>query len=173
MRSLLRYDHYKVLGISRDAGQAEIKSAYRALAHRVHPDHNSSPKAADVFHAVREAYEVLSDPLTKERYDEQLRYHRPAVGGSTASDTDRRPIKTNRNMWRRSAVEDGPPSWTFIGLHATGLVFGVLLTLGVLFNITFAGWSILFLVFCAPGMAVIPESYEGLRMAARYRDEAA
>lgn len=62
-------DFYEVLGISRDAGADEISQAYRTLARRYHPDVNSDPSAEDKFKEINEAYQVLSDPDTRKRYD--------------------------------------------------------------------------------------------------------
>lgn len=62
-------DHYKILGISRNAKDDEIKKAYRRLALRYHPDKNKSPQAEDRFKEVAEAYEVLSDKKKRDIYD--------------------------------------------------------------------------------------------------------
>lgn len=63
-------DHYEVLGLSRDATQEDIKRAYRNLARRHHPDANpGDPAAVERFKEVGRAYEVLSDPGKRQRYD--------------------------------------------------------------------------------------------------------
>jgi curved DNA-binding protein len=60
-------DYYHILGVSKSATEKEIKSAYRKLAKQFHPDIN--PGAADKFKDINEAFDVLSDPKKRERYD--------------------------------------------------------------------------------------------------------
>jgi curved DNA-binding protein len=62
-------DFYSVLGVSRDASADEIQSAYRKLARTYHPDVNKDPGAEERFKQISEAYDVLSDPNTRRRYD--------------------------------------------------------------------------------------------------------
>jgi curved DNA-binding protein len=64
-------DYYKILGVSRSASAAEIKSAYRKLAMQHHPDHNPGDRQAEEsFKEINEAYQVLSDPQKKARFDQ-------------------------------------------------------------------------------------------------------
>ena len=62
-------DYYEVLGVRRDAGEAEIKKAFRQLARELHPDVSDAPDAEERFKEAVEAYEVLSKSETRELYD--------------------------------------------------------------------------------------------------------
>ncbi|MFV0433085.1 MAG: molecular chaperone DnaJ [Leucobacter sp.] len=62
-------DHYETLGVTREATPEEIKKAYRRLARELHPDVNPSEEAAERFKSVTHAYDVLSDPEQRQRYD--------------------------------------------------------------------------------------------------------
>ena len=65
--------HYDVLGIDRQAAGAAVKSQYRRLAKRYHPDLNpDNPQAARQFHELQAAYEVLSDPERRQVYDNEI-----------------------------------------------------------------------------------------------------
>ena len=62
-------DYYKILGVARDAGDQAIKQAYRRLARKHHPDVSKAKGSAERFKEINEAYEVLSDPEKRKRYD--------------------------------------------------------------------------------------------------------
>ncbi len=67
-------DPYKVLGVRKDAGADEIKSAWRNLAKTAHPDHNpGDPTASERFAEIGRAYETLKDPQKRSRYDQIAR----------------------------------------------------------------------------------------------------
>lgn len=63
-------DYYRILGVDRNASEQDIKRAYRRLARQFHPDVNPGDKQAEErFKEINEAYEVLSDPAKREKYD--------------------------------------------------------------------------------------------------------
>lgn len=62
-------DYYSILGVSKDATEAEIKSAYRSLAKKYHPDVNPDKQSAEKFKEIGEAYEILGDETKRGKYD--------------------------------------------------------------------------------------------------------
>src|SRR5438445_13689454 len=62
-------DYYRILGVDRSADDKAIKSAYRKLARKYHPDVAKGKDAGERFREITEAYEVLSDPEKRRRYD--------------------------------------------------------------------------------------------------------
>ncbi|MBD2260476.1 molecular chaperone DnaJ [Pseudanabaena sp. FACHB-2040] len=75
-------DFYEVLGVSRNADQDELKRAYRRLARKYHPDVNKDPGAEETFKEINRAYEVLSEPEIRARYD---RFGEAGVGGAATA----------------------------------------------------------------------------------------
>ena len=68
-------DYYETLGVSKDAREAEIKKAYRKLAKQYPPDANpDNPAATERFKEIAEAYDVLSDPGKRRKYDQVRRF---------------------------------------------------------------------------------------------------
>ena len=65
-------DFYDVLGVARSATSDQIRTAYRKLARKFHPDVNKAADAAAKFREATEAYEVLSNPRTRAEYDREL-----------------------------------------------------------------------------------------------------
>lgn len=85
-------DYYKILGVSKDIPQKDVRAAYRKRAKQFHPDlHPDDPKAKAKFQALSEAYEVIGDPEKRKKYDQYGEHWREAgafggqggPGGST------------------------------------------------------------------------------------------
>ncbi|MDX2254073.1 MAG: molecular chaperone DnaJ [Pseudanabaenaceae cyanobacterium bins.39] len=75
-------DYYEILGVDRNTDKEEIKRAYRRLARKYHPDVNKEPGADERFKEINRAYEVLSEPETRARYD---RFGEAGVSGAGAA----------------------------------------------------------------------------------------
>ncbi|MFN6963296.1 MAG: J domain-containing protein [Pyrinomonadaceae bacterium] len=93
-------NYYETLGVSQKASRAEIRSAYRRLARRLHPDLNqNSEEAAVKFAAIAEAYEVLGDSRERARYDQKLMHATAsAANGNSIFDSDNPHIRRWRQM---------------------------------------------------------------------------
>jgi len=75
-------DYYEILGVSRDADKEEIKRSYRRLARKYHPDVNKEAGAEEYFKEINRAYEVLSEPEVRARYD---RFGEAGVGSAAGA----------------------------------------------------------------------------------------
>lgn len=74
-------DYYEILGVTRNSDKEEIKRAYRRLARKYHPDVNKEPGAEERFKEINRAYEILSEPEIRARYD---RFGEAGVSGAGA-----------------------------------------------------------------------------------------
>ncbi len=112
---------YEVLGLATDADQVAIKAAYRALARKYHPDLNKSAAAAPQFLAVKEAYEVLSDPAKKASVDSLLQQAtRPQA--STASPKRPGPSSTDTQTSAKAKKRTGASTGGVDSLRLTMLL---------------------------------------------------
>jgi len=103
-------NYYKILGINKDANNQEIKSAYRELAKRWHPDICKEPNAHEMFIEISEAYEILVDPSKRQQYDRYFNYEQQSKGQSyrdTQNERNRQYENTDANYdnYRRAQEE--------------------------------------------------------------------
>ena len=100
---------YNILGIERNASDAEIKKAYRALSLKWHPDRNSAPEAKSKFQSISEAYDTLSDQAKRQQYDDELNgVHRHPFMGHPGGD-DMGDIGNIFNMMFGGGMPGGMP----------------------------------------------------------------
>ena len=97
-------NYYEVLEISRYANQRDIKSAFRRLARRYHPDRNSTV-SDDIMKNINIAFEILSDPGKRQQYDESLAGERPRKLDRSDQNHEDNPT-SNRYNWKVDAISD-------------------------------------------------------------------
>ncbi len=104
MERIKGHDLYKLLGVEVDADEKAIKKAYRKRALKCHPDKNpDNPKAAEEFHLLSDAYEVLTNEETKKAYDNVLKARKAAELRNRKMDAERRRQKDDLEARERAA----------------------------------------------------------------------
>lgn len=103
---MAKRDYYDILSVSKSADPAEVKKAHRKLARQFHPDVNKDdPRAAERFQEVQEAYDVLSDPEKRKRYDQLGHLGMGAGRGGGAGGFD--PFEAFRQAQQRGGSRRG------------------------------------------------------------------
>jgi curved DNA-binding protein len=110
-------DFYSVLGVTRSSSAEEIQRAYRKLARTYHPDVNKDPAAEERFKEISEAYDVLSDPETRIKYDRFGSSFRQVPDG-VGQEPRERAQRTNHSGWEGG---QGFDSWTAGGFDGIDL----------------------------------------------------
>ncbi len=127
-------DPYKVLGLSREATQEDIRKTHRKLVRKYHPDANpEDPRAEERFKEIQQAYEVLSDDNRRREYDKRL--YTSSTEASGRPDTRATGAKTGggaaHGMGER-ANRDGGSMFTlgyFLGIGLVALIIALLILL--------------------------------------------
>lgn len=135
-----------LLGVPFGADEATIKRAFRLAALRDHPDVNQDADAADRFRLLHLAYRIALAGASL-----------PPPSAPTPG-----PSRPTRTPVRRVRQERLVPTWAFVGLHFTGLLFGLSLTTSVLVAIGAGHLERPGIFLLIPGLVVLPDSWAGL-----------
>jgi len=130
---------YATLGIPRGASDRQVRDAYRRLAKRHHPDLHPKGETDDRMRRINQAWEILSDPTLRARYDEGSRRAGPPSAGHWAAAPRRAPVNTTSTTWnpapgypsRRPTpdVDDGGRTWPWVFAAVALGMFVVIATL--------------------------------------------
>jgi hypothetical protein len=97
-------NYYKILNVDILATQSDIKKSYRSLAKQYHPDKNpENPDSEIIFQDIREAYDVLSDPVERTKYDKNFKYF---VSGKKSTKKKENPVPTynSKAIWIKTGT---------------------------------------------------------------------
>ena len=101
-------DYYEILGVSKTATQDEIKSAFRKLAKKYHPDINKEPGAEEKFKEIGEAYRILSDKQKRKEYDAgAAQKEQKSAAGRNSAGTCRNGAGTGRKNTGGGTIDPG------------------------------------------------------------------
>lgn len=163
------YDYYKLLGIGRDAGDREIKSAYRSKAKAFHPDSGGNQSSHEYFQVLLEAYQTLSDPEKRKEYDRQFAAHDTEKESFTYHQSSQKRNKGNSRYSNpleatpfafRSWV---PPRWVRMIFYVVGLLFGLSLIYFTILNMISGRWGVGMSWILVLALIIFLDSVSGLK----------
>ncbi|CAL1541621.1 unnamed protein product [Lymnaea stagnalis] len=105
-KDIFKKDLYAVIGVPEEATEKEILTGYRKRALKCHPDKNpDNPKAAEHFHELSQALEILTDPAARSAYDQSLKAKKVAAARTKVLDSKRKKFKEDLEARERAAFE--------------------------------------------------------------------
>ncbi|KAI2573608.1 DnaJ heat shock protein family (Hsp40) member C17 [Homo sapiens] len=120
-KELLQMDLYALLGIEEKAADKEVKKAYRQKALSCHPDKNpDNPRAAELFHQLSQALEVLTDAAARAAYDKVRKAKKQAAERTQKLDEKRKKVKLDRTPERRGFPAAGGTAEAHPGADTPG-----------------------------------------------------
>jgi len=159
-----QFNYYRILGIHRNANSMEIKRAYRKLAKQYHPDTARTEKEAEYFKVLKEAYERLSDPVSRKKHDDLL-------DGIKRSDHEiKRDVRKEERREKRKykQPEKGdihihePPAAIKNLFYIVGLIFSVTITINTVYFVQKGDWGAGWLCILILTMILFSDSIAGL-----------
>lgn len=166
-------DYYKILDISINASQEDIKRAYRIKAKIYHPDVNSSENANQLFALVNEAYEVLTDENKRYRFDLKYKYQnrtdrlsQPERNSTNKSNRQRQDFHYDWNSFRKATyrakdMRESHPILFHI-LFLFGMFIGFILSIVAIVGTYLKLWPFIFVITVIPGIILIVEGFNGI-----------
>lgn len=102
----IRKNYYDILGVTPESTTQEIKSAYRKLARKYHPDVNKAPESIQKFKEITEAYEILSDKTQKSQYDKFKKFAHEETKKAEESSSSYRYSRAKDEEFRKNSTDD-------------------------------------------------------------------
>lgn len=160
------FNYYRILGVRRSAGQEEIKKAYRRLAKQYHPDLAGNAKEAEYFKVLKEAYEILSDPVKRKKHDDLLSGVR-LVKQEIKRETRKESRKEKKHHFeyenKKGNIHDHePPKRTKIFFYLVGLFFSVGVSASTINNVYTGDWEFGWLAILFLPLCILLDSLAGL-----------